>query len=381
MRIAIFTDTFFPDVNGVATTLANYITYLDQSEHEYHIFKPSTDHDQPLYTHPLLSMRFFLYPEYQIHLPNYAQIKQSLKAFKPDIIHVVTPFSIGLYGIRYALKNQIPLVGSYHTNFDQYLNYYHLRFLSQALWKYLHRVHEPMERIFVPSTDTLQQLKRKGFTNLRLWQRGVDTNTFRPSAHNKTFRKNYNITTPFTLSYVGRLSPEKNIDALMQIINSLQYSFSNKIHWLIVGDGPERQRLMELNNPNITFTGYLHGQDLTDIYANSDLFVFPSATETFGNVVLESLASGTPVIGSNTGGVKYLLENQPHAHGITCDPNKPDQFVKAITDLLTNPLKRHQMGNSARIFAKSKSWQKIFDQLLDDYTDVLQDRDDQTKQA
>ncbi|WP_112181773.1 MULTISPECIES: glycosyltransferase family 1 protein [Paraliobacillus] len=381
MRIAIFTDTFSPDVNGVATTLTNFISYLDQSEHTYHIFKPSLDQSQPLYIHPLLSMRFFLYPEYQIHLPNYAQIKQSLKAFKPDIIHVVTPFSIGLYGIRYALKNQIPLVGSYHTNFDQYLRYYHLRFLSQAVWKYLHRVHEPMQRIFVPSPDTMQQLKRKGFTNLRLWQRGVDTNAFKPSIHNETFREKYNITTPFILSYVGRLSPEKNIDSLIQIISGLQTSFSNKIHWLIAGDGPERQRLIELNIPNITFTGYVHGQELTDVYANSDLFVFPSATETFGNVVLESLASGTPVIGANTGGVKYLLEKHTYAHGIACDPNKPDQFVKAITELLTNRLKRKQMETSARVFAKTKSWKKIFDQLLDDYAEVLQEKIDQMKQA
>lgn len=381
MRIAIFTDTFSPDVNGVSTTLANYVNYLDQSEHIFHVFTPSCDSNQPIYIHPLLSIRFFLYPEYQIHLPNFAQIKQALKLFEPDIIHVVTPFTIGLYGIKYAQKHQIPLVGSYHTNFDQYLNYYHLRFLSPAVWKYLHRVHQPMERIFTPSLDTLNYLQRKGFTNLRLWERGVDITTFRPIGHdqNQQLRKKYKINEPFILSYVGRLSPEKNIDCLLEIIKSIPERLQNNVHWLMVGDGPVKTQLEQLDFPNLTCTGYLHGQDLADTYAISDLFIFPSATETFGNVVLESLASGTPVIGANCGGVKYLLEDQKH--GVTCDPNQPDQFVQSIVDLLTNPIKRSEMAIAARNFACKKSWKRVFDQLIDDYDEVLDEQRHLMKQA
>jgi glycosyltransferase involved in cell wall biosynthesis len=297
------------------------------------------------------------------------QLKAELQRFKPDLIHVATPFNIGLCGLHYAKKFNIPIVGSYHTDFDQYLEYYDLQFFSKFLWKYMHWFHKPLRKIFVPSIETMEQLKRKGFSNIRIWGRGVDCDLFHPNYSAQQVREQFQIKEKFILSYVGRLAPEKDIETLMNISIQLPENMRSQIHWLIVGDGPSKEEMVKNAPENMTFAGYLSGEDLAKIYASSDLFIFPSPTETFGNVVLEALATGTPVIGANSGGVKNIIcEN---VTGYLCEPKHIDQFQQAIIHLLENNTLRLKMGDHARKYALSQTWDQIFEGLLKDYEDAL----------
>ncbi|MDL4839358.1 glycosyltransferase family 4 protein [Aquibacillus rhizosphaerae] len=371
MNIAIFTDTYTPDVNGVAKTLKRFTDYLESNGDNYKVFAPksakSINESDHIYQHT--SIPFLLYPECRFSIPNLLHVKAELKQFEPDIIHVATPFSIGLCGMHYAQKNNVPLVGSYHTDFDKYLEYYKLGKLSNGLWKYLNWFYKPMEKIFVPSMDTLQHLKIRGFDQLDIWERGVDSNLFHPNYNIEDLRNKYQIKEKFILSYVGRLSPEKDIDCLTSIINSLPSELSNQIHWLIVGDGPSKEELKNHIRQPVTFTGYLHGENLAEVYSCSDLFVFPSSTETFGNVVLESLSSGTPVIGANAGGVKNIIEH--NKQGLLCPPNHVPSFVQSIVSTLEDESKRKKMSFTAREYAKSKTWNNIFNLLLINYQAVI----------
>ena len=360
MKIAIFTDTFYPDINGVARTLKRFTDYLDHQNIEFKVFAPETTTNEYISEniHRFKSLSFFLYPECRLALPNVLHIKAELQSFSPDIIHVATPFNLGLCGVYYAKKLNIPLVGSYHTDFDQYLQYYDLQFLSKWVWKYMAWFHAPFQKIFVPSMDTLNGLKSRNFKNLDIWARGVDCRLFHPNYDKSSIRQKYGITKKYVLSFVGRLAPEKDVSTLLSIAKALPPEMSEDIQWLWVGDGPLREELEADAPENVQFTGYLNGQDLAEIYSVSDLFVFPSRTETFGNVVLEALASGTPVIGANSGGVKNVIQSD--VTGKLCEPGNVDEFITTIMELLSHDSLRWQMSMEGRKYAMSQRWDSDF---------------------
>jgi glycosyltransferase involved in cell wall biosynthesis len=371
MRIALFTDTFVPEVNGVARTLKRFTDFLEKKQIEYKVFAPEIP-DKDLFDahiHRFTSFRFFLYPECRIALPNIIQIKAELQTFKPHLIHVATPFNIGLCGLHFAKKLQIPIVGSYHTDFDQYLRYYDLQFISKFLWRYMHWFHRPLQKIFVPSQATLEQLKRHGFTNLHIWPRGVDCSLFHPYYNKQEIREKYQIREKYLFLYVGRIAAEKDIHLLPQIAGQLPESLKSDVRWLIVGDGPMKEKLEQAAPNNMTFAGYLHGEELAKVYAAADLFVFPSPTETFGNVVLEALASGTPVIGADSGGVKNIVEDRKF--GYLCERGNTEQFAQAILHCLSSEAKMKQMGFDGRAYALTQNWDSIFEKLLAQYEEVI----------
>lgn len=371
MRIAIFTDTFAPDVNGVARILSHYTNYLEEKGIEFIVFAPNNKSSEPFSTHinRFMSFPFFLYPECRLALPNFFKIKAKLKEFQPDIIHIVTPFNIGMCGLRYAKKYHVPVVGSYHTNFDQYLAYYDLQFLSKFFWKFMRWFYRHLSLTFVPSQDTLDQLRKMGFTRMTIWGSGVDCELFHPDYSKDELRKKYQIEEPFLLSYVGRLAPEKEVATLMKIARSLPQEVKEKVHWLITGDGPSKEEMEQMAPENMTFTGYLDGKELAHVYAASDLFIFPSVTETFGNVVLEALAAGTPVIAAKAGGVKHIVQHEQT--GLLCEPRNIEQFIAAITLLINDHELRKEMTNQAREYALTQTWDIIFDTLLSHYEQIV----------
>ncbi|MDQ0857977.1 glycosyltransferase family 1 protein [Bacillus sp. V2I10] len=375
MKIAIFTDTFAPDVNGVARTLKRLTDYLESKGHEYKVFAPESTKESLFssHIHRFASSSFYLYPECRLAWPNMLQVKSELIRFKPDIIHVATPFNIGLCGLHYAKKLNIPIVGSYHTDFDQYLQFYDLHLFSKLLWKYMLWFHRPLQKIFVPSEETKQQVLNQGFENVHIWSRGVDCQLFHPNYLRKEIIQEYQIKEKFILSYVGRLAPEKDVQTLMKISHQLPEHLRSKVHFLIVGDGPSKEEMMKESPDNMTFAGYASGEKLAKIYSGSDLFLFPSPTETFGNVVLESLAAGTPVIGANSGGVKNII--QQGKTGYLCETGSAAEFISAIDTLLQNDALRYQMGMSARAYALSQTWDSIFEGLLNAYSEVLDQRE------
>lgn len=373
LKIAIFTDTFAPEVNGVAKTLKRFTEYLDEQGIEYRVFAPKSSNED-LYSsnvHRFLSLPFFLYQECRLALPKMSNVREELQLFQPDIIHVATPFNMGLCGLHYAKKLNIPVVGSYHTNFDKYLAYYDMQFLSRVLWKYMHWFHRPLKKIFVPSTDTKEQLQKRGFTNLSIWSRGVDISTYHSNYNEQRVRDAYQIKEKYILLYVGRISPEKDVNLLPDINKKLLQKGIDNVHWLIVGDGPLKDEMEQTASTNMTFAGYITGEDLAEIYAAANLFVFPSATETFGNVVLESMACGTPVIGVNAGGVRTIIKDG--VTGILCEEKDNDAFTEAIIRMLSNRVERETMRLEVKKYAKTQAWDAIFDGLLEEYEQVVQE--------
>ncbi|QAS50697.1 glycosyltransferase family 4 protein [Halobacillus litoralis] len=371
MKVAIFTDTFVPQVNGVARTLKRLTDFFDKNQISYRVFAPSTKNilPQSASVHRLKSMPFWLYPEHRLAFPNLHRIKMEIERFQPDLLHIATPFNIGLTGVYYGQKMNIPLVGSYHTHFNQYLDYYKLPFLSSGMWKFMRWFHRPLQKIFVPSLSTKQELEQRGFSNISLWSRGVDHELFHPNVQAEWVKKKFNIQARHLLIYVGRFAPEKGLDVLMESAKSLPARISEKVHWLMVGNGPMYEKLRQNAPENMTFTGYLDGKMLTQMYASSSLFVFPSQTETFGNVVLEALACGTPAIVARAGGVQEIV-TENHT-GVFCEPGDPADFVQAISQLIEDPQRLCRMSKAARSYALLQTWDQVFTSLLNDYEEAI----------
>ncbi|MGJ7922540.1 glycosyltransferase family 4 protein [Neobacillus sp. LXY-4] len=369
MKIALFTDTFYPDINGVAGTLKRFTDYLASQNISVKIFAPDTHSEEYVSSqlYRFKSLPFFLYPECRLAFPNLLDIKSELQSFGPDLIHVATPFNMGLCGVYYAKKLNIPLVGSYHTDFHYYLQYYDLLFLAKYLWKYMNWFHRPFKKVFVPSYETMIQLKRHGFTKLELWPRGVDCQLFHPFYNKHEVRRKLGVTGKHLLTYVGRLAPEKDVSLLLELARLIPADMN--VQWLLVGDGPLRETLEKEAPSNMLFTGYLKGEVLAEVYAASDVFVFPSSSETFGNVVLEALASGTPVVGAKAGGVKNII--QSGLTGKLVEPGNVQEFLDAIQMLLNHDSLRFQMGMEGRKYALTQKWEHIFENLLSSYEDVI----------
>jgi glycosyltransferase involved in cell wall biosynthesis len=210
-------------------------------------------------------------------------------------------------------------------------------------------------------------LESKGFENIALWQRGIDIGRFSPDLRDEELRQKYRSDGEHILLFVGRLVKEKDLDDLVAMDRILKEK-SQSFKIVVVGDGPMRPELEE-KLPDAVFTGYLHGKDLSVMYASSDLFVFPSTTETFGNVILESLASGLPVITVDKGGVADLVENDKT--GYVCESNNPDELAQRVTSLLEDAKKRSSFGEAGRAYAKTYSWEAINTELLQHYQELI----------
>ncbi|MCP3032741.1 glycosyltransferase [Halobacillus sp. A1] len=212
MKIAIFSDTFTPQVNGVSLTLERLITHLEKEKIDYRLFAPQLKGSfSSGCIHPIISIPFFMYPECRLSVPYAPGVKKELEAFKPDIVHIATPFNVGLTGLYYAKKLGIPTVGSYHKHFDRYLEYYNLQYFSKWTWKYMKWFYQSFEKTFVPSYQTKAELLHHGFQNISIWSRGVDCTKFHPCSNEVDIKKWYGIEQPFLLTYVGRLAPEKDL--------------------------------------------------------------------------------------------------------------------------------------------------------------------------
>lgn len=374
MRLALFTDTYLPETNGVAGTLHRLSNHLNRRSIEHLLFTSQSimEGNIEVPVSSVINVPFFLYPECRIAFPSRVTAYKQLQEFQPDLLHVATPFNMGLLGLRYALKFQLPHVISYHTHFDRYLNYYKLGSVIPLYWKYIKWFHRTCDTTFVPSQDTMYTLQAQGIQSLKLWSRGIDCNLYSPCKRTPNIRERYQITAPLILLYVGRISPEKDIATLTAMMQQLPGEIQALVHWIIVGDGPSLPKMRQQAPTNVTFTGYLHGEQLASMYASADLFVFPSCTETFGNVVLEAMASGLPVLAANAGGVKDLIVHQ--RTGILVEPGNVDAFLREISLRVHSSERLSTMGREGRKFAEQRSWEQIFDTLIADYEEAIEQR-------
>ncbi|WP_379133377.1 glycosyltransferase family 4 protein [Paenibacillus sp. sgz500958] len=379
MRLALFTDTYLPQTNGVARTLNRLTGHLHRRGIEHLLFtpKPAPEKDTAEPVRSITSIPFFLYPECRLALPSMSSIQNELKSFLPDILHMATPFNLGITGLRYAQKQNLPHVVSYHTHFDRYLEYYRMKRIIPLYWKYMKWFHRSCDTILAPSQETISSLRSHGFTGLKLWSRGIDCSLYTPEKRSEAVHERYGITAPLLLLYVGRIAPEKDISTLLQAMRQLPQSTAAQVHLLVVGDGPLLSELRAQATGNITFAGAKFGEELAELYASADLFVFPSCTETFGNVVLEAMASGLPVLTANAGGTRDLVV--PGVNGSLFEPRSSESLVKEICNMSAQPGLRSTMGMEGRKLALGRSWEHIFDELIRDYEEVIESRRTKSK--
>lgn len=369
MKVAIFTDTYKPQINGVTKTLDKYVEYMEEEGIEYIVFAPLDKKGE--YNDRIkrfFSFKFFLYPECRVSLPNYFSIVKELKQFDPDIIHIVTPFNIGLCGLKYATAYDVPIVSSYHTNIPEYLEYFGMKFLSNLSWEYFCWFHKFCEKNYCPSTSTLELLESKGIKNLEIWDRGINTEKFSPIHRDQAFRYKYNLEDKIVFLYVGRMSPEKDLDIFIEVAKKLNLEYEDKIHFLMVGEGPMLNDLKHQNIANMTFTGFLQGNDLAKAYASSEVFLFPSPSETYGNVILEAMASRLATIACYSQGIKENLYNG--YNGIACRVKNADDYYNACERLILDADYRSTLASNGREYTMKKSWNKVFDKLFRSYQEV-----------
>jgi glycosyltransferase involved in cell wall biosynthesis len=373
MRIAFFTDTFLPQINGVAKTLSKFVDYMEEHNIEYRIYAPSfKDEEEEDKVIRSRSFKFILYPQCRLSLPNYFTIAKELDEFGPDIIHVVTEFNMGLCGLKYAKSRNIPVVSSYETNICQYLEYYKLKFLETPSWKYFKWFHNKCDRNFCPSKATVNLLKEQGFANPAIWERGIETDRYSPSYRSTELRKSMGIDNKIVFSYVGRVSPEKDLHLFIKTAKRLNEKYMDKVHFLMVGDGPSLKDLKDSAPSNVTFTGFLRGEELSRIYASSDVFLFTSPTETLGFVILEAMASGLAIVSCNSGGITDNLING--YNGLACHEKNEDEFYLASEKLINDEILRLTLAKNAREYALNKSWNNTFDKLLENYHELIQSK-------
>jgi glycosyltransferase involved in cell wall biosynthesis len=368
MRIAYFSEVFLPKVDGVVNTLCHLFEYLEDRGHKSILF--TSEGGPSLYdgTHVigLKGYAFPGYPELRLAMPK-TNLRKDLDEFKPDLIHVVNPVSLGWAGLNYGYQIDLPVVASYHTDIPGFAERWGFGFLRPLIWHYFRLVYNIADLTLAPSNFTAQQIGSQSFQNVKVWSRGVDAEHFSPAKKSQAWRVKFTDGYPGTpiLIYVGRLAKEKRIHLLYDLIKQIPEACL-----AIVGDGPARAELeKKFSDTNTIFTGYLRGEDLAQAYASADIFVFTGANETFGNVVFEAMASGLPVVVPKSGGVMDLIRDQEN--GFLFAPDDGTSLFYTIKLLINNPSLARRMGKAGRAFAKTRSWEKVMDELIDYYRDLM----------
>ncbi|HEY9807045.1 MAG TPA: glycosyltransferase family 1 protein, partial [Candidatus Obscuribacterales bacterium] len=306
MRIALFTETFLPKVDGIVTRLRHTVEHLQRSGDQVLIFSPDgglTEY-KGAKIHGVPGIPLPLYPELKLAFPR-PSIGEALERFRPDLVHIVNPAVLGLAGLYYSKTLKIPLVASYHTHLPKYLEHYGLGMLEGLLWELLKAGHNQAQLNLCTSTAMVEELTAHGIERVDLWQRGVDTETFQPDLASAEMRSRLSQGHPEAplLLYVGRLSAEKEIDRIKPILEAIPQA-----RLALVGDGPYRQELEKhFAGTSTHFVGYLAGKELASAFASADAFMFPSRTETLGLVLLEAMAAGCPVVAARSGGIPDIV--------------------------------------------------------------------------
>lgn len=370
MRIAIITETFLPSTDGIVTRLCETIRWLRLHGHQVMIIAPDLGVHEfegaPVKGVP--AHLLFFYRTKRFALPSHL-VQHYLESFQPDMVHVVNPALVGLAGIHYARRSGYPLVASYHTDVAKYMDYYHLGLFKPLMWHYFRWIHNQADMNLCTSKTVEHELVRRGFKNVHLWMRGVDPVKFHPGKKSDAVREKITQGHPdrTVLLYVGRLAAEKQIERIKEALAA------SPDLWLVVtGDGPYRTDLENIfQHSNVTFTGYLHGEALARVYASSDIFTFPSTTETLGLVILEAMASGLPVIAADSGPSREQIQNGNN--GLLYHPDLPGDFARKVVSLKPGTADFMKMKASARQTSISLGWSHASEQLLGFYKQIARE--------
>lgn len=373
MRVALFTETFLPKVDGIVTVLVLLMDHLIKRGVEFMVVAPRIGDDLTDYQgHKVVgvpSVKFPFYPELRIGPPTLSTYRE-VKAFKPDVAHFIHPALVGTGGMMMAKRLNVPTLASFHLDLANIVRYLGIGFLEPFMWWYTRQNFNAADYTLAPSRLVQEDMLAHGIRNVGLWRRGVDAEKFSPHYATADMRARLSAGHPedTIMLYVGRLSHEKQID---QIRTVLEHVPGTRL--AIVGDGPARADLNQhFAGTRTQFMGYLRGQELWSAFASADVFVFPSALETFGLVLIEAMASGLPVVTSRVGGVDDMV--RPGVNGYVFNVGDLRGMTDGVRAILSDKNKRAIMGRNARLYAETQSWPAMMDELITCYDDLISGR-------
>ena len=370
MRLAVVSETYPPEINGVALSLSRFVEGLRKRHHDIQLIRPrQLPAEQPASGNGFAEVLtggvpIPRYPNLKMGLPAKRALIKQWTLHRPDIVHIVTEGPLGWSALQAALKLKIPVCSDFRTNFHTYSLHYGIGWLKKPIVDYLRKFHNHTLLTMVPTEHMRAELAACGFRNLRVVARGVDTQLFNPGRRSEALRREWNATseTPVVL-HVGRLAAEKNLAALTDAFIAIRQR-QPRARLVLVGDGPERKALRN-RLPDAIFAGTRRGEDLAAHYASGDMFLFPSMTETFGNVTLEAMASGLPLAAYD-----YAAAAQHVRHGtngLLANYGQTSDFTAMASELAArheqDPEKFRAMGRHARLTAESLDWECVVQEM------------------
>ena len=363
LRVAIVTESFLPQVNGVTNSVCRVLEHLAAEGHRALVLAPGHGPTSyagfPVVRMPALPLP--VYRDFAVGLPARRTMTAAIRAFAPDVLHLASPALFGATAVDVARSWALPTVAAFQTDLPGFAGRYGLPG-SEALWSLLHRVHSAVDRTLVPSSATMEALSERGFPRLDLWRRGVDTVRFAPGHRSEELRRELAPGGEAVVGYVGRLSRDKRVHLLAHLARL------RNIRLVVVGDGPDRARLRRLL-PDAVFTGQRTGDDLSRLYAALDVFVHTGADETFCQAVQEALASGVPVVAPAAGGPTDLVADG--RNGLLYAPDSVRELRVAVGRLAHNRGVRARMAAAARPSVEHRTWRSVNDELVEHYRAVI----------
>jgi glycosyltransferase involved in cell wall biosynthesis len=366
LRIALVTETFPPEVNGVALTVQRLVQGLQARHHDVQLVRPRQDRLE--LPSPEVGLEQVLtrglpiphYPHLRMGLPAKKSLQSMWTLRRPDLVHIATEGPLGWSALQAARKLKLPVCSDFRTNFHAYSRHYGFAWLHKPIAAYLRRFHNQAHCTMVPTPALQAQLQAVGFERLQVVARGVDARRFNPAQRDERLRHAWGAgPQDRVVLSVGRLAAEKNLDLLASAFAQMQ-ALDTRLRLVVVGDGPERDKLQQ-RCPQALLVGVKHGDDLARHYASADLFLFPSQTETYGNVTPEAMASGLAVLAFDYAAATELIR---HGHnGLLASFGDEEAFIRRACDLISHPLLVEQMRVSARHTAQSQDWDQIIDQV------------------
>lgn len=367
-HISVVTETFAPEVNGVANTLGILCQGLIERGHRVDLVRPRRA-GEPRYRTAQQTPEHQVtpglplpgYPELRFGLPCARRLEKHWRRHRPAAIYVATQGPLGWSALSAARRLGIPVTTGFHTNFHQYCQFYNAGFLERLVRGYLRVFHNRSGRTLVPTRKVQQELGQWGIHNARLWSRGVDCTHFSPSKRSMELRSQWGLEpSDLAVLYVGRLAPEKNLDMVVAAFERLK-AIHPSARLVLVGDGPMRAHL-ERRHPDYLFCGVQKGEALAQHYASADVFLFPSRSDTFGNVVTEAMASGLGVVAFDDAAAGEHMESGHN--GLKVPLHDDAGFIRATMRLADQPTLLHRIRCEARLKALSLDWQALIDAFV-----------------
>lgn len=383
LRIAIVTETWSPEINGVALSLLQLCKGLQKQGHKILLIRPEQKNQckefEPNKECLVKAQSIPKYTDMQFGLPQYLKVSQAISNFSPNVVHIVTEGPLGFAALQAAKSNGIPVSSGFHSSFHELSRFFDLAFLLKPIQKYLRWFHNSTQLTCVPSLDTEKALRQFGITcPLVVVGGGVDVERFSPQYRSESLRQKWGVNkNTRVMLYVGRLSPEKEIGVLLEAYAAIQkqndrcVEKSRDVKLVIVGDGPDKSDLEKMPSADrVIFTGSLSGIQLAEAYASADVFVFASQVETFGNVVLEAMASGLPVVAYDNACSHLHIKHQ--VSGWLSPLGEKQHFIQQVLNLPDNQT-LHRMGEVAVQDVKNIGWKYPVQQLEQALYSVVQE--------